>query len=137
MTKEAADLSFGFLSAYYKGISNHGEDNEYPKQRLHSQVSGNSQLRSRAANPPWCLITSSKPPPGCYGWVRALEMHFKVFMSVEPPLWGNLEPESCKSVTGCAWGLSHPLSYCCVCNARCEKLARLPSRKQWEEVCPS
>lgn len=60
-----------------------------------------------------------------------------MFRSTEPPLWGSLEPESCKSVIVCAWWLSHPLSYCYVCNARCEKIARLPSRKQWEEDCPS
>lgn len=66
-------ISFCLLRRY----SSHGEDNEDPKERLHSQVSGNSQLHSRAASPPSCLITSSKPLTVCLGWVRSLGMHFK------------------------------------------------------------
>lgn len=103
-----------------------GGDSEDPQQRVPSQVPGSCQWHSSAANPPPCLSTSSTLCPlallsGIQGRTRSVPEHGATAV-------GSLEPESCRSVPGCAWRLLP--SYCWLCNSGGDKLSRLHSSKQ-------
>ncbi|KAJ7408169.1 hypothetical protein WISP_122333 [Willisornis vidua] len=109
MAKGDIDLSFGFLSALYKGIIIMVETMKIPNRgSIHRFLAVVSAQQGSG------FITvpdNQQQPPDCLFWLGGIVRDtLGVFLSTEPPLWGSLEPESCRSVTVCAWWLSHPLT---------------------------
>lgn len=101
VTKGAVDLSFGFLSAYHKGIIIMVKTT---KIQLEALLTGFWQFSvAQQSSRSTMVPDNQQQSPGWLLWLgEIIRDALRVFLSTEPPLWGGLEPESCKCVIVCA-----------------------------------